>query len=115
MSSSEDSSDSSTEFKSESSSESTSTSTSLSPLRVKKHGGSDSKRHSSGLRKKVITVEVKVILLLAEEIERAIEVSIKIEKRQGADPLRSLKKDEKNQDITSHQKGKDTKEVIQDL
>ena len=47
MSSSEDSSDSSTEFKSESSSESTSKSTSLSPLRVKKHGGGDSKRHSS--------------------------------------------------------------------
>ena len=43
LSSSEDSSDSSTEFKSESSLESTSTSTSLSPSRVKKHGGSDSK------------------------------------------------------------------------
>ena len=39
------------------------------------------------LEKKVITVEVKVILLLAEEIERAIEVSIKIEKHQGAGPL----------------------------
>ena len=37
--------------------------------------------------KKVITVEVKVILLLAEEIERAIEVSIKIEKHRGAGPL----------------------------
>ena len=67
------------------------------------------------LEKKVITIEVKVILQLAEEIERAIKVSIKIEKRRGAGFLRSLKKDEKNQDITSHQKGKDTKEVVQDL
>ena len=52
LSSSEDSSDSSTAFNSESSLKSTSTSTSRSPSRVKKHGGSDSKRHSSGLRKK---------------------------------------------------------------
>ena len=53
--------------------------------------------------------------MLEEEIERAIKVSIKIEKRREAGSLQSLKKDEKNQDITSHQKGKDTKEVVQDL